>query len=316
MDRSRVPVIVGFVLLLLFHSSCGAPTSATPTATSAPLTPTATMACTLPTATATPLPPTATPVRTTGRIEGRVWRSDTAKPVPDAVVFLSDATTEQDVAESTADAQGRYLFAEIEPGTYSLSATWKFDNQADAPCQGVDMTVEGWFVIVGVQPEGGLLLVATSGEQFNIAAGDVRQQEIDLSCRGGQGATRAPSTPTPRPTPVPTAPAQEGGPPVIESVNLREDSSSGGLGIFQDITFRDPDGDAYKVHYELVRATIADLQVADGTIDSSSQQQKQGTTITGRWSCGGLTYEVTMRVTVLDRGGNVSNAVEYTMNCH
>lgn len=106
-----------------------------------------------------------------------------------------------------------------------------------------------------------------------------------------------------------------GASPVIESVTLRYDASSGSLVAFQDIAFRDPDGDAYKVHYELVHATVAGVQVADGTIDISSQQQKLGTTITGKWACGGNKYDVTLRVTILDRAGNQSNTVEYTMNC-
>jgi len=102
---------------------------------------------------------------------------------------------------------------------------------------------------------------------------------------------------------------------MIESVNLRSEISAGSLTVLQDITFRDPQGDAYKLHYEIVSATTSDLQVEDGMIDISAQQQKTGVMITGRWNCGGGKYDVTLRVTVLDRKGNESNAVEYTINC-
>jgi len=236
--------------------------------------------------------------------------------VAGAVVSLTDAATNQDVAESTADAQGHYLFAEVKPGTYSLAVTWTFKDQADSPCQGVDMTRDGWFVIVGVQADGGLLLVATGGEPFAISAGDLRQQDIDLSCQAGPAATAKPSTAVPEPTATPTALGQAGAAPVIDAVELRDDTSGGSLVILQYFKFHDPDGDAYWLHIELVRATVGGLEVADGTIRVPSQQQKQGATTTGRWNCGGDTYEVTLRATILDRAGNMSNAVEYTMNCH
>lgn len=108
---------------------------------------------------------------------------------------------------------------------------------------------------------------------------------------------------------------QAGAAPVIEVVNLRYDSSSGSLVIFQDVAFHDLDGDANKVHYGLVSATANGLQVSDGNIDTSGQQQERGATITGKWACGGNQYEVTIRVTILDRVGNESNAETYTMYC-
>ena len=318
MSHSRLPALAGLMLTLMVIGACRAATSTPPTATPVPLLPTATSTPLTPTLTATmtPLPPTATPVPTTGMIEGRVWRSDTAEPVAGAVVALSDATTNQDVAKSTADAQGHYSFIEVKPGTYLLAVTWKFQVQAGSPCQGVDITRDNWFTIVGVQPDSGLLLVATGNEPFAIAAGDLRHQEIDLACQGGSAATTIPSTAVPLLTATPTTPAQAGSAPVIDGVELRDDTSSGSLVIIQEFTFHDPDGDANSLHIVLVRATVGGLRVADGTISASSQQQKQGTTVSGRWGCGGDTYDVTLRVTILDRGGHVSNAIEYTMNCH
>ncbi len=126
--------------------------------------------------------------------------------------------------------------------------------------------------------------------------------------------TRAP-TPTSRPSASPTPKAPAGAAPVLQSVKLRNDTSSGSLVIYQDITFSDPDGDAYKMDFELVRATTSGVRVADGTIDTPSQVQKRGATLTGTWTCGGEQYDVTLRVTILDRAGNRSNAIEYTMEC-
>lgn len=121
--------------------------------------------------------------------------------------------------------------------------------------------------------------------------------------------------PAPRPMATLTPKIQDSAAPTIESVKLRYETSAGSLAVLQDITFHDPQGDAYKVHYTIISATAADLQVADGMIDISGEQQKLGTMITGRWNCGESKYDVTLRVTVLDRKGNESNAVEYTISC-
>lgn len=122
-------------------------------------------------------------------------------------------------------------------------------------------------------------------------------------------------TPTLQPSATPTPKVGTGTVPILESVNLRYDTSSGSLVIFQDVTFHDPDGDSYWVDYELVHTTAAGVEVRSGAIEISSRQQKLGATITGKWTCGGSKYDVTLRVTILDRAGNRSNAVEYTMNC-
>lgn len=178
--KSSPSLIIGAWLLLLFLVSCGVP--ATPT----PLPPTATPTPIPPTA--TPLP-TATPILTTGRIEGKVFRSDTGKSIANATVSLDDATLDPKdpkfkVSETTTDVQGRYSFADVKPGRYSMSVTWLFQNQSDSPCPGVGMTRDGWLVIVGVRKDGGLVLVATGVEQkFTVAAGETLRRDIDLSCK-------------------------------------------------------------------------------------------------------------------------------------
>jgi uncharacterized cupin superfamily protein len=106
-------------------------------------------------------------------------------------------------------------------------------------------------------------------------------------------------------------------PPVITSVNLREDwsSPSGNLIVLQDIYFYDEDGDTYGIDYEIISDPSGGT-VVDGSIGASSEQQKAGTVVTGSWQCGGGQYDVVMQVTLLDYAGNVSNSVTYTMNCY
>src|SRR5574341_2089359 len=121
---SRLRLTITSTLLLLFLTACLNP-AATPTLvpdtvtplprTVTPVPPSATPAP----PTQTPVPPTATPVPTTGKVEGRVFRSDTNEPIEDAIVALHDAALDKDIADATADAQGYYAFADVKPGAYS-----------------------------------------------------------------------------------------------------------------------------------------------------------------------------------------------------
>lgn len=105
------------------------------------------------------------------------------------------------------------------------------------------------------------------------------------------------------------------GAPIITDVKIREETSSNGLVIYQDVYFHDPDGDAYYTDWQITSATNPDAIVANGTISSNSDQQKAGTFTTGTWTCGSSTYTIKFWVTLLDRAGNESNGFEYTINC-
>ena len=115
--------------------------------------------------------------------------------------------------------------------------------------------------------------------------------------------------PTSTPTPVPT-------PPVIKSVNVRYESTASGKIAYQDFAFQDADGDASVVHYEIVSTTAQWANVNDGPVNVSSDRQKLGATATGTWTCGKGDYEVTLRVTIIDRTGKSSNPMQYTIVCN
>src|SRR5687767_6320149 len=55
-------------------------------------------------------------------IDGIVVRSDTGEPVAGAIVMLADATGRSIKSESRADISGRFVFADVEPGRYQLTA--------------------------------------------------------------------------------------------------------------------------------------------------------------------------------------------------
>ena len=102
---------------------------------------------------------------------------------------------------------------------------------------------------------------------------------------------------------------------MIDSVELREDLSTGSLLIYQDISFHDAEGDVYYIDFVLV-SDLPNIQTQDGAIRTSSEEQKSGAILTGTWTCGDGDYQVTLQATILDRAGNRSNTIEYTMFCH
>jgi hypothetical protein len=137
--------------------------------------------------------------------------------------------------------------------------------------------------------------------------------EIERSTSTPEPTSTATSIP-PSATSVPPTDTPTSHAPVIDSVYLREDSSSGNLIIYQDVSFRDEDGDAYFIDFELV-SDNPNLVTRDGPIEALGQQET-GAIHTGTWHCGDDEYQATLQVTILDRAGNKSNTVEYTMFCH
>jgi hypothetical protein len=124
------------------------------------------------------------------------------------------------------------------------------------------------------------------------------------------------STPTPvaTSTPVPTAtPVRQ--PPKLYKIELNEYMQDGQQNFEILITYRDPDGDATSVHYEVVETTNSDINVEDGTIEDAPDVQKAGAGLTGNWNCGDGNYTVTLEITLLDRAGNTSNPEQVTISC-
>jgi hypothetical protein len=57
------------------------------------------------------------PVVTTGTVVGSAWKGDTT-PYPHARIRLRNAQTGRGVTRTEADVDGRFRFAEVDPGAY------------------------------------------------------------------------------------------------------------------------------------------------------------------------------------------------------
>ena len=163
---------------------------------------------------------------------------------------------------------------------------------------------------------------ATSQAQLMSASTErVHRTETAIAQSQLTATAQAQSTTTARVRAIATAQAgaptrtQQSTAPVITNVQLRNDTSSGSLVIWQDIYFSDADGDANLIDYELLATTASSVTVVDGPIQISSQGQRTGALISGKWVCGGGSYSTTLRAVIRDRAGQSSNPVEYTLNC-
>ena len=85
-------------------------------------------------------------------------------------------------SEAEFDELGQYTFEELSPGTYlmSYSLVLPFD------CYNYEMATSGdigkqWLGVTGTNNAGATILIGISSE-FTIAAGDVLQQDFELSC--------------------------------------------------------------------------------------------------------------------------------------
>ena len=130
----------------------------------------------------------------------------------------------------------------------------------------------------------------------------------------GQIPFLATPTPLPTPTPIPTAtPVPH--PPEITKLDLKEKIENGEQLFDILISFRDLDGDAVKIHYEILKSTASGLNVEDGYLNNTKQSQKAGTTATGNWGCGNDTYDVTLGITIIDAKRLESEQKSITIPC-
>jgi hypothetical protein len=104
--------------------------------------------------------------------------------------------------------------------------------------------------------------------------------------------------------------------PVIDRVEVRFDSSSGGLIAFLDVYYHDSEGDAILADWQLIStSTAVSGTIRDNQI-SPSANQRRGGVVTGQWSCGTRVYDVALAVTIHDQAGHASTSVSVVFSCN
>jgi len=101
--------------------------------------------------------------------------------------------------------------------------------------------------------------------------------------------------------------------PVILKVSERTGTKNGQTFIYEDITFKDAEGDAITVVDQLVWST-QDASVSNLDFLVSPDEQKSGATITDAWGCG-ANLEFVVETRILDKAGNLSEPVTITVKC-
>lgn len=104
--------------------------------------------------------------------------------------------------------------------------------------------------------------------------------------------------------------------PVIQSVVVRFDASTGSLIAYLDVYYYDGEGDANFLDWQLISTS----QAVSGTIKDSainpSPNQRRGSVITSQWNCGTKQYDVALGVTIRDAAGHTSNTLSVNFSCN
>ncbi len=82
-----------------------------------------------------------------------------------------------------------------------------------------------------------------------------------------------------------------------------------------DIRFRDDDGDANLLTYELISATATRLEITGDPFTIAAEKQKTGATVTINWNCLGEGYEVRLNAIMVDQKGHRSDKAPFLLNC-
>jgi hypothetical protein len=150
-----------------------------------------------------------------GTISGKVFRSDTKQPVPDASVKLLDekkSDKRDNSLETKTAADGTFSFDRVVAGKYTFTIRAAFEKEADVPChfslgklgadnkdpsmaaitqllgQNVTINYEGKNgkdkLLINVTPENKRFVEQLLIKGLAVKAGENQTREFDLVCEG------------------------------------------------------------------------------------------------------------------------------------
>ena len=109
--------------------------------------------------------------------------------------------------------------------------------------------------------------------------------------------------------------AAGGQPPHIDAVTFKEQPYGSDL-VQPQVHFHAPNGDVRLIRQEVVESTGPAFKIEGGPIEASAAKQKAGAVYSKDLRCGPGAYHVKVRAYLVDRAGNHSNTVGYTLHCN
>ena len=104
--------------------------------------------------------------------------------------------------------------------------------------------------------------------------------------------------------------------PVIDGMDVRFDTSSGGMIAVISVYYHDNEGDANYLDLQVIHTSIEVTAKIKSVSFAPNANQKRGGVVTGTWSCGSKEYQMTVAAVIRDLAGNVSNSRAVTFNCN
>jgi hydrogenase maturation factor len=121
-----------------------------------------------------------------GTMKGKIFRSDTKQPIPNAAIVLIDENKSEksdNTVSVQADEQGNYSFTKVAAGTYTVSLRAWYKTQEEAPCQ---------FLMAKTAEKNSQVMVAKDGDRFvqqvfirgfAVKAGKDVAKDFDFACK-------------------------------------------------------------------------------------------------------------------------------------
>ncbi len=107
-----------------------------------------------------------------------------------------------------------------------------------------------------------------------------------------------------------------GSAPVLEAITQREIIEDGYPTVIPEFHFHDRDGDVRFLEREIVTTNGPYARTKGVAITFPADLQQRGAVFAGRWNCGPNTYYAKIHAYLIDRAGNHSNAMDYTIHCN
>ena len=122
----------------------------------------------------------------TTSMKGKVFRSDTKDPIPNALILLLDekkSDKHDNSVETKTDDQGNYTIPSVASGVYTISIRAWYKTQEEAPCQ---------LLMAKTSDKNSTVMVARDKDKFvqqifikgfSIKAGKEIMKDFDFTCK-------------------------------------------------------------------------------------------------------------------------------------